>query len=104
MNSWGSYNPAIASDFVRQWECRAFKAYECSAGIRTIGYGHTRGVSEGDTISASEPGQYSTVPVQLLKEDLTAVAEVLSPFGNVLITRGQDIEIALFCTMLEFFR
>ena len=38
MNSWGSYNPSIASDFVKRWEGRELKAYQCSAGKWTIGY------------------------------------------------------------------
>lgn len=43
MNSWGSYSPAIASDFVKQFEGRELKAYQCSADVWTIGYGHTKG-------------------------------------------------------------
>lgn len=86
MNSWGSYDPAIASDFVKQFEGRELKAYRCSAGVWTIGYGHTNGVKEGDEISASEAEQ-------LLVEDLTAIADDLNRLVNVGVTEGQYIAL-----------
>lgn len=86
MNSWGIYNPAIASDFVKQWEGRELKAYRCSAGVLSIGYGHTKGVKEGDEISASEAEQ-------LLVEDLTAISDDLNRLVNVGVTEGQYIAL-----------
>lgn len=86
MNSWGIYNPAIASDFVKQFEGRELKAYRCSAGVLTIGYGHTKGVKEGDEISASEAEQ-------LLVEDLTAIADDLNRLVNVPVSDGQYIAL-----------
>ncbi len=86
MNSWGSYDPAIASDFVKQFEGRELKAYRCSAGVWTIGYGHTKGVSEGDEISPAEAEQ-------LLVEDLTAIATDLSRLVNVPVSEGQYIAL-----------
>lgn len=86
MNSWGSYSPAIASDFVKQWEGRELKAYRCSAGKWTIGYGHVNGVQEGDEISASEAEQ-------LLVEDLTAISDDLNRLVNVGVTKGQYIAL-----------
>lgn len=86
MNSWGSYDPAIASDFVKQFEGRELKAYRCSAGVLTIGYGHTKGVKEGDEISASEAEQ-------LLVEDLAAIADDLNRLVNVPVSEGQYIAL-----------
>lgn len=86
MNSWGSYNPAIASDFVKQWEGRELKAYRCSANRLTIGYGHTKGVQEGDEISPAEAEQ-------LLVEDLTAIADDLNRLVNVPVSEGQYIAL-----------
>ena len=37
--------------------CR-LKAYQCPAGVWTIGYGHTAGVKEGDTITQEEADEY----------------------------------------------
>lgn len=86
MNSWGSYNPAIASDFVKQWEGRELKAYRCSAGVLTIGYGHTKGVKEGDEISPAEAEQ-------LLVEDLTAISDDLNRLVNVPVSESQYIAL-----------
>jgi len=86
MNSWGSYNPSIASDFVKQWEGRELKAYRCSAGVWTIGYGHTKGVKEGDEISPAEAEQ-------LLVDDLTAIADDLNRLVNVGVSEGQYIAL-----------
>lgn len=86
MNSWGTYDPAIASDFVKQWEGRELKAYQCSAGVWTIGYGHTAGVKEGDTISAAGAEQ-------LLVEDLRAISNDLNRLVNVPVTQGQYIAL-----------
>lgn len=86
MNSWGSYSPAIASDFVKQFEGRELKAYQCSADVWTIGYGHTKGVKEGDEISPAEAEQ-------LLVEDLTAIADDLNRLVNVPVSEGQYIAL-----------
>lgn len=86
MNSWGSYNPALASDFVKQFEGRELKAYQCSAGVLTIGYGHTKGVKEGDEISPAEAEQ-------LLVEDLTAISDDLNRLVNVPVSEGQYVAL-----------
>ena len=86
MNSWGSYDPAMASDFVKQFEGRELKAYRCSAGVWTIGYGHTNCVKEGDEISPAGAEQ-------LLVEDLTAIATDLNRLVNVPVSEGQYIAL-----------
>ena len=85
-NSWGAYAPAIAADFVKSFEGLELTAYQCSAGVWTIGYGHTKGVKEGDTISASEAEQ-------LLVEDITAIAADLNRLVNVGVSEGQYIAL-----------
>lgn len=86
MNSWGSYSPAIASDFVKQFESRELTAYQCSAGKWTIGYGHVNGVREGDEISPAEAEQ-------LLAEDLTAISDDLNRLVNVPVSEGQYVAL-----------
>lgn len=86
MNSWGSYDPAIASDFVKQFEGREQKAYRCSAGVWTVGYGHTNGVKEGEEISLAEAEQ-------LLVEDLAAIADDLNRLVNEPVSEGQYIAL-----------
>ena len=83
MTCWGSYNPSIASDFVKRWEGRELKAYQCSAGKWTIGYGHVNGVQEGDEISPAEAEQ-------LLVEDLTAIADDLHRLVHGPVSESQN--------------
>ena len=39
---------------IKKFEGVEYNAYKCAAGVWTIGYGHTKGVSEGDTITKAE--------------------------------------------------
>ena len=39
---------------IKKFEGRELGAYQCSADVWTIGYGHTRGVSEGDTCTKDD--------------------------------------------------
>ena len=48
---------------IKKFEGCELEAYKCSAGVWTIGYGHTAGVKEGDKINQDEANH-------LLKEDL----------------------------------
>ena len=55
---------------IKQFEGLRLEAYRCPAGIWTIGYGHTAGVSEGMKITEVEAER-------LLLEDLKPVLAVL---------------------------
>ncbi len=85
-NSFGSFDPAVASDFIKRWEGRELKAYRCPAGKWTLGYGHTEDVEEGDTVTPSEAEL-------LLIEDLRDRAQALAPCVNVPVTEGQYIAL-----------
>lgn len=85
-NSFGSFDPAVASNFIKRWEGRELKAYRCPAGRWTIGYGHTEDVEEGDKITASEAEL-------LLIEDLRDRAQALARGVNVPVTEGQYIAL-----------
>ena len=43
---------------IKQFEGCRLKAYKCPAGVWTIGYGHTAGVKEGDTITQETADAY----------------------------------------------
>ena len=43
---------------IRSFEGCRLKAYQCPAGVWTIGYGHTAGVKEGDTITQEQADEY----------------------------------------------
>lgn len=51
-------------ELVAKFEGCRLQAYKCPAGVWTIGYGHTAGVKEGDTLPSQEYAK------KLLKEDL----------------------------------
>jgi lysozyme len=44
-------------DLIKQFEGCEVQAYQCSASVWTLGYGHTRVVSEGDTCTKDEAEQ-----------------------------------------------
>lgn len=41
-------------DLIKKHEGFRSKAYQCSAGVWTIGWGHTKGVKEGDTCAVAQ--------------------------------------------------
>ena len=41
-------------DLIKFYEGCEYNAYRCAAGVLTIGYGHTKGVKEGDLITQQE--------------------------------------------------
>lgn len=55
-------------ELVAKFEGCRLEAYKCPAGVWTIGYGHTAGVKEGDTLPSKEQARV------LLKEDLAKYA------------------------------
>ena len=56
-----------AVDLVKHFEGLYLKAYLCPAGVPTSGYGHTAGVTMGETITADQADAF-------LASDLTAAA------------------------------
>jgi lysozyme len=87
MNSFGSYDPAIAVDFVRHWEGERLTAYQDSVGVLTIGVGHTGpDVHAGMKITRKKSAE-------LLANDLARTAGALAPFVNVPISQGQYIAL-----------
>ena len=83
---YGSYDPAVAMGFISQWEGCELKAYRCSAGVWTIGYGHTEGVKEGDTCTAEEAASW-------LIEDIDERVKALAHYVNKPVTENQFIAL-----------
>ena len=69
-------------ELIKQFEGCSLKGYKCPAGIWTIGYGHTNGVKEGQTITKEEAEL-------LLKEDLAGFEKVINNVVNVEINQNQ---------------
>ena len=45
-------------NLIKQFEGCRLRAYQCSAGVWTIGYGHTAGVKQGQTITQAQAEEY----------------------------------------------
>ena len=45
-------------NLIKQFEGCRLRAYQCSAGVWTIGYGHTAGVRQGQTITQAQAEEY----------------------------------------------
>lgn len=70
-----------------QFEGLRQKAYKCAGGVWTIGYGHTKGVKEGDKITYKQAGE-------LLNEDLKAVYNELAKIER--LSQGMYDALASF--------
>lgn len=60
-----------AVNLIKTFEGLKTKAYKCSAGVLTIGYGHTKGVKANDVITEKQADEY-------LKADLDYFSETLN--------------------------
>lgn len=61
-------------ELIKRFEGLRLKAYKCQAGIWTIGYGHTKGVREGQTITTDKAED-------LLMQDIIPVENVINKMG-----------------------
>lgn len=67
---------------IRKFEGCRLVAYQCSAGIWTIGYGHTKGVKQGDTCTQVQAEVW-------LSEDLEDAEDAVHILVRVPITQNQ---------------
>jgi len=86
----------ILIEKLMEMEGLRLEAYRDAAGVLTIGYGHTRGVREGDRISAYWAKE-------LLREDVEEVAQDVLSLG-VARTEGQLDALTLFAFNVGFGR
>ena len=74
---------------IKKFESCALTAYQDTAGVWTIGYGHTAGVKRGDRCTLYQAEQY-------LKEDL-AKFEAVANRVKLLSTQGKFDAVTDFC-------
>lgn len=74
---------------IKGFETLQLKAYKCPAGVLTIGYGHTRGVKEGQVITKVQADV-------LLKGDILNVENSLNSM-SITFTQGQFDALVDFC-------
>lgn len=87
MKKFAEYPAEVAADFIEQWEGCRLEAYQCSAGVWTIGVGHTKGVKKGDVITYAQSRAF-------LFEDIRTHVEALAPAISVPVSEGQFIALA----------
>ena len=61
---------------IKQFEGCRLKAYKCAAGVWTIGYGHTAGVKDGDTITQETAEAY-------LRNDLAIYEKAVEKYDAI---------------------
>ena len=86
MSSFLSHDPEAAVEFIAQWEGFEPRAYLCPAGVWTIGYGHTRGVHKGDSITEADARK-------LLLQEINQTVGRIAPFVNVPVTQNQFVAL-----------
>lgn len=77
-------------DKIKQFEGYRSKAYRCSAGVLTCGYGHTKGVTARTTCN-------KTKALAWLKSDLEPIESFLSAIPEVCKSQGRFDACADFC-------
>lgn len=63
-------------ELIKRFEGRSLKAYQDPIGIWTIGYGHIKGVKQGDVISVEQADQFLTEDLEEAEGWVNFVVEV----------------------------
>lgn len=79
----------ICFEKIQEFEGLRLTAYKCPAGVWTIGYGHTKGVKQGMTITKAQAET-------LLRGDLLPCEEYVRGL-NLELTQGQFDALVDFC-------
>lgn len=77
-------------DKIKQFEGYRSKAYRCSAGVLTCGYGHTKGVTARTTCNKNKA-------LAWLRADLEPIERFLSAIPEVCKSQGRFDACADFC-------
>lgn len=67
---------------IKKFEGCELEAYQCSAGVWTIGYGHTKGVTPSDSISQEEAEQ-------MLVDELHEYESYINEYVTVALSQNQ---------------
>ena len=73
-------NEGIA--LIKKFEGCELESYRCSADVPTLGYGHTRGVSDGDTCTQQEADN-------MLADDLQEFEQYVNDLVNADLSQNQ---------------
>jgi lysozyme len=89
-------NTGIA--FIKRHEGYRDKAYQCSAGRWTIGYGHTLGVKQGDAITPAQAEAYLAADLAKYEAAVNAasIKGLNQPKFDALVSLAYNIGVAAF--------
>ena len=86
LKNLGTYEPAQAAGFISSFEGCRLTAYRCSAGVWTIGYGHTKDVKEGDVCTEDQAKAW-------LIDDIRETHTLLAHDVNVPVSEGEFVAL-----------
>lgn len=86
LQNLGTYEPALAASFISDFEGCRLAAYKCSAGVWTIGFGHTKGVKEGDVCTEEQAKAW-------LIDDVKEAQTLLAHYINVPVSEGEFVAL-----------
>lgn len=90
---WAQVDQALTTEgleLIKHFEGLRLKAYACSAGVNTIGYGHTSGVKPGMEITEKDANKY-------LANDVKYFADAVDDLIDRELTKQQKIALVSFC-------
>lgn len=76
-------------ELIKEFEGLRLTAYQCSANKWTLGYGHTKGVKEGQTISLAQANAY-------LLDDIQDAQKAVSDLVKVTLTENEYAALVSF--------
>lgn len=77
-------------DLIKKFEGCRLEAYKCPAGVWTIGYGHTKGVQNGQKITQAQAEEF-------LIEDLKVYEKAVESCVKVPLSQNQFDALVSFC-------
>lgn len=76
-------------DLIKRWEGCRLQAYQCPAGVWTVGYGSTRGVTEGTSITQAEADER-------LRQDVAVAEDAVQRLIDVPLNDNQFASLCSF--------
>jgi lysozyme len=67
---------AEGKELIKKFEGCELESYRCSADVSTIGYGHTKGVSDGDSCTQDEADQMLTEDLEEFEQHVDRLVTV----------------------------